>query len=139
MMRLAIEQAHRNPAYPFGAVIWHPTTGEVLARGYNRGQENPTWHGEIDAINRCAAQHHEVDWSKLTLTTTAEPCPMCMSAILWAGFSRIVYGTSIPTLVECGYNQIELRAEEVIQRSPFATCELIDGILKQDCDQLFKP
>ena len=34
-MRLAIVEARRNPAYPFGAVIVRPDTGEVVARGVN--------------------------------------------------------------------------------------------------------
>ena len=66
---------------PFGAVIVDSTTGDVVARGHNRSKENPTFHGEIDAINRCAAEHPGIDWSKLVTYTTAEPCPMCQSAM----------------------------------------------------------
>ena len=72
-MRLAIAIARRNRAAPFGAILIHRRTGEVVAEGLNRWQENPTWHGEIDAINRCAAQKVQVPWSELCLVTTAEP------------------------------------------------------------------
>jgi tRNA(adenine34) deaminase len=48
-MRLAIVEARRNPAYPFGAVIVRPDTSEVLARGVNNSRANPILHGEMPA------------------------------------------------------------------------------------------
>ncbi|MEO8326063.1 MAG: nucleoside deaminase, partial [Nitrospirota bacterium] len=60
-MRLAIVMAQQVPQYPFGAVIVQRATGKVLAQGYNRSSRSPTFHGEIDVINRCAAAHARVD------------------------------------------------------------------------------
>ena len=97
-MRQAIAMAQKVPKFPFGAVIIRRTTGAIIAKGFNRSSENPTFHGEIDAINRCAAAHSQIDWTELDLYTTAEPCPMCQSAIEWAGISTVYYGTSIPYL-----------------------------------------
>ena len=74
----------RYPDIHSGPCIVRRITGEVLAKGYNRSSRNPTVHGEIDVINRCAAKHAPVDWTALDLYTTAEPCPMCQSAIEWA-------------------------------------------------------
>lgn len=63
---------------------------------------------------------------------------MCMSGILWAGISRVVYGSSIPTLHDLGYRQIDLRAQEVIDRARGNLgCELVGGIKEQECDALF--
>jgi tRNA(Arg) A34 adenosine deaminase TadA len=104
----------------------------------NRWQENPTWHGEIDVINRCARENPGVNWSALRLYTTAEPCCMCQGAILWAGIPEVVFGTSIRTLTRLGWNQIDIRAEEVTRRTPFAQCTLVGGILGPDCDALFQ-
>jgi len=75
-MREAIVAARNSPALPFGVVIVARATGAVLARGSNRTDESPTFHAEIDAINRCAAAHPGIDWKGLDLYTTAEPCPM---------------------------------------------------------------
>jgi tRNA(Arg) A34 adenosine deaminase TadA len=136
-MRLAIESARTVPVHPFGAVIVRPATNECLAIGANRSGENPILHGEIDAINRCAAAHPEIDWSDLALYTTAEPCPMCQSAIAWAGISEVYYGTSIPRLQEMGWRQIDIRAEEVIRRTPFRDIRIVGGILETECDALF--
>ena len=53
-MRRAIAPAKQVPRLPFGAVIVQRATGEIVAEGFNRSSESPTFHGEIDAINRCA-------------------------------------------------------------------------------------
>lgn len=137
-MRRAIEIAQRNPAAPFGALLVERHSEETVAEGLNRGEDNPTWHGEIDAINQCAANHTDVAWPRLRLYTTAEPCCMCMGAILWAGITEVVFGTSIHTLKRLGWKQIDIPAEEVARQTPFVQCTLIGGVLERDCDELFR-
>ncbi len=137
-MHLAIAMAQNVPQYPFGAVIARRPTGEVLAQGFNRSSNNPTFHGEIDVINRCAADHSPIDWTELDLYTTAEPCPMCQSAIEWAGIPTVYFGTSIPFLQQHGWSQIDIRAEEVSRRTPFRHTTIIGGILKSECNALFE-
>jgi len=137
-MRRAIEIARRNPQAPFAALLVDGRTGQVVAEGWNRWQENPTWHGEIDAINRYAAENPEVPWARLRLYTTAEPCCMCQGAILWAGVAEVVFGTSIRTLMRLGWKQIDIPAREVVQRAAFARCRLTGGVLERECDTLFQ-
>jgi len=136
-MRRAIELALEDPRVPFGAVIVRAATGEVMAEGRNRSAQSPVLHGEIDAIHNCARTRPGIDWPSLTLYSTAEPCPMCTSAILWAGISRVVFGTSIRTLQRKGWQQIEIPAQEVVSRTPFRKCVLVGGILEAECDALF--
>lgn len=137
-MRRALEVARGNPQFPFGAVIVRKSTGEILAEGLNHSQDGQFWHGEIDAIDRCGRQHPKLDWSDTILYTTAEPCPMCQSAILWAGIPMVVYGTSITQLKTFGWRQIDIRAKEVAARWPHHRCEVIGGVLQAECDQLFR-
>ncbi len=138
-MRAAIDAARQVPELPFGAVLVDSRSGEIVARGHNRSGENPTFHGEIDVINRLAARagRGEIDWSALVLYTTAEPCPMCQGAIEWAGIGNVVYGTSIETLQRLGWWQIDIRADEVIRRTPFRETRITGGVLEADCDALF--
>ena len=63
---------------------------------------------------------------------------MCQGAILWAGIPEVVFGTSIRTLVQLGWSQIDIKAEEVARRAPFAQCTLIGGVLERECDALFQ-
>ena len=136
-MRRAIELARRVPDLPFGAVLVLHDTGEVVAEGWNRSAESPTWHGEIDAINRCVQARPDIGWGQTTLYTTAEPCPMCMAAILWAGIPRVVFGTSIRQLQRLGWHQIDITSEEVARRTPFRSCTILGGVLAAECDALF--
>jgi len=62
---------------------------------------------------------------------------MCQSAVLWAGIGAVVFGSSIPFLIKLGWWQINIRAEEVIKRTPFRHCTLIGGILEQECNAMF--
>ncbi|MYF73607.1 MAG: nucleoside deaminase [Gemmatimonadetes bacterium] len=137
-MRQAIAMAQKAPRSPFGAVIVRHPTGLIIAKRVNRSSEDPTLHGEIDAINRCAAAHSQIDWTELDLYTTAEPCPMCQSAIEWAGISTVYYGTSIPYLQSLGWRQIDIRAKEVARRTPFRQTKVIGGILEFECNALFE-
>ncbi len=137
-MRRAIELATQVPELPFGAVIVDGNLGVILAEGWNQTSLNPILHGEIDAIHRLVARGSGFARQNLILYTTAEPCPMCQGAILWSGIATVVFGTSIPTLQRLGWRQIDIRAEEVIRRSPAWTCTLVGGVLERECDALFE-
>jgi len=136
-MKNAIRLAGNMPKYPFGAVLVDQK-GVVVAEGWNRSAHNPTWHGEMDAINKCAASHPQIDWTKLTLYTTAEPCAMCQGAVAWAGISRVVFGSSIPFLKSLDWWAIDIRAEELSRLAAFRQCTVVGGVLEEDCNKLFR-
>jgi tRNA(Arg) A34 adenosine deaminase TadA len=136
-MDRAIALGLRKPRAPFGALVVAADSGEVLAEGVNSVEDSPTRHGEMVAIDAWAAAYGSRGEGKLVLYTTAEPCPMCMAAILWARIGVVVFGSSIPQLVREGWNQIEIRAAEIARCAPFARCQLIGGVRKTECDRLF--
>lgn len=136
-IRRAIQLAGNVPKYPFGALLVDQNK-RVVAEGWNRSVKNPTWHGEMDAINKCAASHPKIDWTTLTLYTTAEPCAMCQGAVAWTGIGRVVFGSSIPFLKTLNWWAIDIRAEEVAQRSPFRKCTVVGGVLEEECNKLFR-
>lgn len=138
-MRQAIEAACQNLKRPFGALLLDHREGEVLATAVNRSYRNPVAHGEMEVIHRAAEKARgDVRWEDCTLYTTAEPCSMCISGILWAGIPRVVFGTSVTSLHRMGYRQIRLRAAEVVDRAgPNLGTELIGGVLEAECDELF--
>ena len=137
-MQRAVELARKVPKLPFGAVIVDRKTDIVLSEGWNKTAVNPTWHGEIDAINTLASSGVGFKGKSLVLYTTAEPCPMCQAAILWTGIETVVFGTSIRSLQRLGWRQIDILAEEVVRRSPAWKCTLIAGVMEQECDALFE-
>ncbi len=136
-MRRAIELAANVPDFPFGALIVERGSGKILSEGWNKSSINPTFHGEIDAINQLVFSNPGIDVKKLVLYTTAEPCPMCQAAILWTGIETVVFGTSIRSLQKLGWRQIDILAGEVVRRSPAWKCTITGGVLEQECDALF--
>lgn len=87
-----IEQGHGGP---FGSVIVR--AGEIIGSGHNHvvANNDPTCHGEIDAIRSTCADLGTFDLSGCELYTTGEPCPMCLFACMWANIDKIYYGCTI--------------------------------------------
>jgi len=118
-MRLANEATYDDdqpcPQAPFGSAIVNTTNDELICVAANAVGKtgDPTLHGEMTAIKVC----HEIlknkglnvqqilaAWKDFSLYTNGEPCPMCMSAIRWAGFKEVIYGTSIETIAKGEYD-----------------------------------
>lgn len=96
-MQMAIDLSVENVANgggPFGAVIVR--NGEVVATGTNRVTANndPTAHAEVSAIRAACLKEQNFKLEGCTCYTSCEPCPMCLSALYWAGVSRIIYGNT---------------------------------------------
>jgi tRNA(Arg) A34 adenosine deaminase TadA len=122
---------------PFGAAIVHTKTGELLLRAVNSvAQEfDPSSHAEVRAIRIATKRLKRLSLAGYTLYSTCEPCPMCMSAALWAQLDRVVYGATIADASRhC--NQIHIPALEVAARSDMA-CILEGPFMRDECYALF--
>lgn len=106
-MELAIKEAKtgisKGHGGPFGAVI--VKNGEVIGQGHNQVVKNqdPTCHGEIMAIHKACKTIESFDLSGCELYTTAEPCPMCLGAILWSNIKKVYYGCNIMDTENIGF------------------------------------
>jgi tRNA(Arg) A34 adenosine deaminase TadA len=98
-MRIALAEAQAAAAggeTPVGAAVVDPSSGEVVARAYNRpiGLNDPTAHAEILALRAAAKAIGNYRLSGLELFVTLEPCAMCAGAISHARIGRLVYGAA---------------------------------------------
>ena len=106
-MKIAVDEARTgiNAGHggPFGCVIVR--NGEIVGQGHNEvvKQKDPTCHGEIMAIRNACKEMGTFDLSGCELYTTAEPCPMCRGAILWANIRRVYYGCNISDTDSIGF------------------------------------
>src|SRR5690606_20083792 len=90
----AVAEATRNVAAgggPFGALVVRGE--EVLAVGTNQVTRtlDPTAHAEVVAIRAACAVVGDFTLAGCVLVSSCEPCPLCLSAALWARLDRIVY------------------------------------------------
>lgn len=135
-MEQALAEASRA-AFPFGAVI--VKEGAIIARGHNRTgvDRDPTAHGEMVAVRNCLKEHGPEALVGATVYTSGEPCCMCMGAMVWCGVSRVVYAASLAQL-STKVDQINLSAEDVASKAPFAPVDIAGGVLADKAIALFK-
>lgn len=103
----AIALAARNVADgggPFGAVLIAPN-GQVF-EGVNRvtRDNDPTAHAEIVAIRGACAALQTFDLTGATLYASCEPCPLCLSAALWARIDRVLFAADRKDAAAAGFD-----------------------------------
>ena len=83
-----------NQGGPFGAVI--VKDGKVVATGCNRvtATNDPTAHAEVSAIREACSKCKNFKLDDCVIYSSCEPCPMCLSAIYWAGISKVYYANT---------------------------------------------
>ena len=120
-MQMAIELSKESVAKgggPFGAVIVR--NGEVVATGSNSVTilNDPTAHAEVSAIRAACAKVGNFNLKGCEIYSSCEPCPMCLSAIYWAGIEKIYYANTRGDAAAIGfddafiYDQIPLAPTE---------------------------
>lgn len=135
-MKMAVAEAkkgiHNGHGGPFGAVIVRD--GKVISRGHNHVVVNndPTCHGEIDAIRKACKKLKTFDLTGCELYTTGYPCPMCFAAILWANIGKVYYGCNTTDTEIIGFR--DKKFEEDIPDLMVQLCEEMD---RSECLELY--
>jgi tRNA(Arg) A34 adenosine deaminase TadA len=140
-MRRAIAEALAHLAAmaggPFGACLVRGD--EVLAVAHNTvlKDQDPTCHGETNAIRLAARQLQSYDLSGCEIYSTTEPCPMCFAAIHWARIGRLIYGTTIEEVAGLGFHELTIGSWQMqaLGRSPVA---IYPGFLADECRRLLE-
>ncbi len=107
MMNYAIDRAKdtmkKNYGGPFGAVI--VKDGKILSISSNTVLRDcdPTAHAEINVIREACKVLGTYDLKDCVLYATGYPCPMCLSAIMWANIHDVYYGTDLVDAEKIGF------------------------------------
>ena len=127
--RLALEAG--NP--PVGSIIVRD--GEVIGRGQNRAvsRNDPTCHGETDAIRNACRALGAPDLPGSTLYTAMEPCPMCCWAIVLAKVETLVLGARHAEMGRTDYGDYSV--EKLLDMGN-QTVELVTGVRVAECEAL---
>ncbi|MDR2828418.1 MAG: nucleoside deaminase [Acholeplasmatales bacterium] len=130
-MSVAIKEAKKGITSlhggPFGAVIVKDNI--IIARAHNCVVKNndPTSHGEMNAIRKASKKLKTFDLSGCVIYTTGEPCPMCLGAILWANISKVYYGAN--------YNDTEMIG---FRDKKFSEFDSKDFVVELDRDKVLE-
>lgn len=103
----AVELATANVAAgggPFGAIVVRGE--ELVSSGQNRVTRDldPTAHAEVVAIRGACSVLADFSLAGCTLYTSCEPCPLCVSASLWARLDRVVYAADRDDAARGGFD-----------------------------------
>lgn len=134
----AIKEANygviNNEGGPFGAVVVNKN-GKIIGVGHNKVLKNndPTAHAEVMAIRDACKTLNTYDLTDCKIYSTSEPCPMCLSAIIWSNIKEIYYGNDRREVSKIGfrddliYNILEGKQKDILT---------IKKITNQDCQNL---
>ena len=100
---LAKYSMDNNKGGCFGSVIVKDWV--IVGEGYNTvtSDNDPTRHGEINAIKNTCKNMSTFDLSGCELYTSAYPCPMCLGAIMWANIKTVYYGATAQDTGNIGF------------------------------------
>ncbi len=108
-IKLVIEESKYNKKNnykqggPFGAVI--VKGDKIISSAHNSVIESkdPTAHAEINAIRESSKILNTNDLSDCVLYASTEPCPMCLSAIIWSNIKDVYYLNTKEDADEIGF------------------------------------
>jgi tRNA(adenine34) deaminase len=135
-MRMALEEAQKagqNGEVPVGAIL--VKGDQVLARDHNRCIEynDPTAHAEILVLRKGGKASGNYRLNETVMYVTAEPCPMCASAMVHGRVSKLVFGALEPK-----FGAIESKFQFLKDSSLNHRVEVEGGILEKECGEVLK-
>ena len=106
-MKIAKELADNNlqtkEGGPFGACVVKDS--KIIGKSSNQVlcNNDPTAHAEIMAIREACKHINSYDLSGCELYTSCYPCPMCLSAAIWANIKKVYYGNTSEDATNIGF------------------------------------
>ena len=135
-MKMALEeaeQARQKGEIPIGAILLKGD--QVLARDHNRCIElsDPTAHAEILVLRKGGEVLKNYRLDETVVYVTAEPCPMCASAMVHSRISRLVFGTYEPK-----FGAVESKFKLLSGNGVNHRVKIDRGILERECAEILK-
>jgi tRNA(adenine34) deaminase len=135
-MEMALEEAEEaglKGEVPVGAIL---VKGDrVLAKDHNRCIElnDPTAHAEVLVLRKGGEVLGNYRLNNTVLYVTAEPCPMCVSAMIHGRISRLVYGVHEPK-----FGAVESKFRLLDGNDFNHEVKVEKGVLEKECAEILK-
>ena len=135
---LAKQNLLTNNGGPFGAVVIKDNTVVGIGNNHVLVNNDPTAHAEVIAIRDACKNLNTYDLSGCELYTNCYPCPMCLSAIIWANIKTVYYGNTKEDAGEIGFRDdfIYDYLELLLDKNPMA--QKILNTLPMDREETIK-
>jgi len=135
-MKIALEEAEKagqRGEIPVGAILLKG--GQVLAKDHNRCIElsDPTAHAEILVLRKGGEVLGNYRLNETVMYVTAEPCPMCVSAMVHSRISRLIFGAPEPK-----FGAVESKFRLLNDNGLNHKVEVDRGILEKECGEILK-
>lgn len=116
-IELAIENVKTGKGGPFAAIITKEE--KIIAKGTNivTTSHDPTAHAEISAIRNACRLLNDFQLEGCTIYSSCEPCPMCLGAIYWARFKRLVFAADKCQAEKAGFDDAFIYKEIILPYS----------------------
>ncbi len=103
-VELSLGSKNPKASGPFGAVIVHD--GKIVGEGFNQvtALNDPTAHAEVQAIRSACKNLNTFSLERAVIFTSCEPCPMCLTAIMWARIPQIYFANSRDDASQAGFD-----------------------------------
>ena len=117
---LALENVQEG-GRPFGAVL--VKGNEIVAEGVNELHKTHdiSGHAELLAIRRAQDKLQTDDLSGFTVYASGEPCPMCLTAMYFAGINDLYYCQSLEETVNYEMKDSAIIYDELKKERPNRT------------------
>jgi len=111
-VKLAVENV-RDGGQPFGAVLVKNDT--IISEGVNELHKtfDISGHAELLAIRRAQEQWQTNNLSGCVVYASGEPCPMCLTAMYFAGIEKVYYCASIEDAAKAGLGKSKMIYEDL--------------------------
>ena len=122
---------------PFACIILD-SDGFTIGIGENQVtiDNDPTAHAEVVAIRNACKNIKNFSLSNCTLFTSCEPCPMCLSAIYWAGIKTVYYGSTRKDAANAGFAD-DFIYDDISKRCVDRSISMLQ-IIDSESDMVFK-
>lgn len=127
------EKAAEMGEVPIGAVM--VCKDQIIAAAHNQKEtlQDPTAHAEMLVIQKAAEVLGNWRLADCELYVTAEPCPMCMGAVLQCRLKKVIYGTW-----ESRFGAVETTV--CLKQHPmlYNGTEIYAGICEEECQKMLR-
>lgn len=138
--KLSEDNLKTNAGGPFGACVVR--NGKIIGKGSNHvlANNDPTAHAEIMAIRDACKNINSYDLSDCQLYISCYPCPMCLSAIIWANIKKVYFGNTKEDAAEIGFrdNYIYNFISKLVKGDKEDTILSLEGMDREETIKAFQ-